>query len=211
MEKKNKEFVFDAIFSVGLTCRPAYYLQKHELRFYANPLDWMMSYSLDTVIHLYKTKFNDFFVDFVEDKQKTDWFVDIKNNIISMHYDDVGGNNDAFRGKMTKRFERINEKLIKSNKICFISNRNEPVNNFYTFLKEMSAMYSGEITFINIRNNKKIDGIKYKNKKISKKLEFIEYEFNDVHPKGSDENVNPDFWLGNINLWDSIIEKISIK
>jgi hypothetical protein len=35
----------------------------------------------------------------------------------------------------------------------------------------------------------------------------IEYEFNDVQLNGNNKNSNPDFYLGNVPLWNSIIEK----
>jgi len=214
-DTKGKEYVFDVIFSIGPACRPAHYLKKHELRFCANPLDWMMSYSLDTVIHLYQSKFNDFFIDFVKDQQKSHWFIDIENNVTSIHYADVGNGNKAFNKIMKNRFKKVNKKLIKADKICFISNRNENLNFYSDFLKKMGNIYSGEITLINIKNNEEIDGIispvKYNKKKISERLELIESEFNDVHPNGNDKNNNPDFWLGNVHLWNSIFEKISIK
>lgn len=214
-DKKGKEYVFDAIFSIGNACRPAHYLQKYELRFCANPLDWMMSYSLSTVIHLYQSKFNDFFIDFVKHQHKTNWFIDVKNNITSIHFADVGNDNQAFNEKMKNRFEKVNKRLIKADKICFISRRNENHNVFSDFLKKMGNIYSGEITVINIKNNEEIDGVispvKCSRKKISERLELIEYEFNDVHPNGEDKNSNPDYWLGNVHVWNSIIEKISLK
>ncbi|MDR1507121.1 MAG: papain-like cysteine peptidase, partial [Treponema sp.] len=131
-ENIQKGFVFDIIISVGQACRTAHYLKKHGLRFCANPLDWMTSYSLDTVIHLYKTRFNDFFMDIVEDKQKSlehncHWYIDCKNNIVSMHYDDIEDNNKSFREKMENRFEKINQVLLNANTICFISCRNENI------------------------------------------------------------------------------------
>ena len=214
-DPKGKEYVFDIIFSVGIACRPAYYLQKHELRFCSNPLDWMMSYSLDTVICLYQSKFNDFFIDYIEDPQNHHWFIDIKNKITSIHYSEIQNDNESFNDKMKNRFDKVNKRLIKANKICFISNRNENSTIFSDFLIKMGDIYSGEITLINIKSNKDIDGIispiKHNKTKISQRLELIEYEFNDVHPSGNDKNSNPDFWLGNVDLWDSIIEKISVK
>jgi hypothetical protein len=139
---KNKDHVFDMIISVGIACRPAYYLQKHGQRFYANPLDWMM-YSLDTLIHLYKTKFTDFFIEFVEDKHKSlenncHWFIDSKNNIASMHYEEI---NDTFRKIMKNRFNKINKALLNSKKICFFSSRNDDMSVFFDFLKEMCNIY----------------------------------------------------------------------
>lgn len=214
LNKNQKEYVFDIIFSVGNFCRPAYYLKKHELRLYANPLDWMMLYSLDTVVNLYDSKFNDFFVNFSIDEQRNHRFLDTKNNITSIHYQDIGYDNKAFNEKMKKRFTRVNKKLEKANKICFISQRNESQNILSDFLEKMGNIYSGEITLINIKHNEEIDGIilpiKCNKKKISERLELIEYEFNDIHPNGDDES-NPDFWIGNFHLWDNIIRKITLK
>lgn len=213
--KKKNEYVFDVIFSLGNACRPAYHLQKHQLRFCANPLDWVMSYSLDNAAHLYQTKFNDFFLDYVEVPDKKDWFTDIKNNVTSIHYSEIGIDNKAFNIKMKNRFEIANKSLIKADKIGFFCNRNDDHIAFFDFLKKMGDIYSGEITLIHIKHNEAIDGIltpiKCTKKKISERLEFIEYEFNDVHENGNDKINNPDFWLGNVRLWDNIIGKITVK
>lgn len=214
-----KKFVFDIILSVGPACRCAYYLKKHGLRFSANPLDWMMMYSLDTVAHLYKTRFNDFFIKFSKDEQKSkehncNWYIDIKNDIVSMHYDDVK-NNKSFRDKMKTRFEKSEQMLLKAKDICFISNRNEDVNLIKKFTMEIEKLYSGNITYINIRNNKEmnnsINEIDFHKEKISKKSTLLEYEFNDTHPKGDLLKENPEAWIGNYVLWDKIMKKVSIK
>ena len=217
--KIQKEFIFDIILSVGIACRPAYYLKKYNLSICANPLDWMMSYSLDTVIHLYETVFDDFFVDFVEDKQKSlenncHWYIDNKNNIISMHYKDLKDNNKMFRDKMTNRFKKINSFLLNANKICFISNRSENIDVYKKFLGKMSEIYSGNMTYINIKNNENINTsypIKCYGEKISDKLELIEYEFNDIHPQGRNIKINGNAWLGNYAIWDNIMKGMSIK
>lgn len=209
---KNKEYVFDVIFSVGDACRPAYYLRECGLRLWSNPLDWMMNYSLNVVIHLYQTKFTDFFINFTEDTQQSHRFIDKKNNIVSLHYSNIATCNEAFRETMKNRFEKSNKKLLKAKRICFISNRNEDSRNFTDFLKEMSRLYSGKITYINVRNNSKINGMTISIKeKISDKLELIEYEFSDIHPNGWSEGTNPDFWKGNSYLWNSLLDKISMK
>jgi hypothetical protein len=188
--KTQKELIFDIILSVGIACRPAHYLKKHNLRICANPLDWMMSYSLDTVIHLYKTKFNDFFVNFVEDKQKSSeynclWYIDNKNNIISMHYNDLESDNKMFRDKMATRFKKINSILSDANKICFISNRSENIDTSCP--------------------------IKRYGERMSNKLELIEYEFNDIHPQGGNLKINASAWLGNYAIWDNIMKEMSVK
>jgi hypothetical protein len=120
-----------------------------------------MSYSLDTTIHLYKSRFTDFFADFEKDEKMAlkynspYWYVDRKNNIISQHYPDIENNNIEFRKRMRRRFERIEKVLLKAEKICFISCRNDDISVFYHFLYIFSEMYSANITYINIRNNNK--------------------------------------------------------
>lgn len=88
--KEDMVYKLDVIFSVGVACRPAYHLKSNGLRFFASPLDWMNRYSLDTVLHLFDTSFEDFFVDIEEDLE---WkgslyrkIHDIKNNICSLHH-----------------------------------------------------------------------------------------------------------------------------
>lgn len=56
-----KKLRADIILSLGIACRPAEQLRINKLRFLSSPLDWMMSYSLETAAHLFKTKFETFF------------------------------------------------------------------------------------------------------------------------------------------------------
>ncbi|MDR2772517.1 MAG: papain-like cysteine peptidase [Elusimicrobiota bacterium] len=214
---------FDIILSVGPACRSGFYLKKHSLRFCAAPLDWMMRYSLETAVHLYKTRFADFFVDFVQDSKQAEerklkgYFVDTRNQITSIHYSDVGNNNgQPFREKMKNRFEKVNKLLLKADDICFLSNRNEDVSLIKNFLNEMGKMYQGKITYINIRHDRTKDFSappphKYYSEKLSDRLKLIEFEFYDVHPLGGDKTINEDFWLGNPVEWDNVMEKIKLK
>ena len=214
-ENLNKEHHFDVILSVGNACRPAFYLKKHGLRIFANPLDWMMSYKLDTVVQLFQSKFSDFFIDVKKDERIKDGFVDVKNNVTSMHYPSIGKNKTAFNQRMRRRFKRLDKKLRKCNNICFISGRKMDRKKLIKFLTEMGTIYSGEITLINIRHNEHIDGIikpMICNKEIvSDRLQFIEYEFNDVHKDGDDSKTNLSAWQGNNLLWKKIVKNIAIK
>ena len=58
---------FGVIFSIGSACKPAYQLKCNHLRPFAAPLDYQMEYSLRTVLHLFQTKFEDFFLNIEED------------------------------------------------------------------------------------------------------------------------------------------------
>ncbi|MDR1389907.1 MAG: papain-like cysteine peptidase [Treponema sp.] len=199
--------------SAGYGCRPAHHLKEHELRYCASPLDWM-GYTLETAVHLYKTKFRDFFVEFAEEKDNSlkyncRWFVDTKNDILSMHYHDID-NSSSFRKKMQRRFAKINRILRAAKEIAFVSRRNEDITAFENFLLEMSKLYSGNITYINIRHNENRETINRSEKIITNKLKIIEHEFYDIHPDGEDET-NPQFWIGNQKLWDSVFKNISIR
>jgi hypothetical protein len=41
-------------------------------------------------------------------------------------------------------------------------------------------------------------------------LKFIEYVFEDVHINGPNGETNPDFWLGNEEIWDYIMKNIEL-
>ena len=60
-EIKNEKIEVDCMIPIGEACEPCQHLRKNNLRISAFPLDWMMSYSLETAIHFLETKFADFF------------------------------------------------------------------------------------------------------------------------------------------------------
>ncbi len=214
-ENLNKEHHFDVILSVGEACRPASYLKKHGLRRFAHPLDWMMCYNLETVVQLYRKQFSDFFLDVKQDEHNKKRFLDVKNNVTSVHYPSLSDNKIAFNRKMRRRFKRLDKQLRKCNNICFISGRKMDRKKLIKFLTEMGAIYSGKITLINIRHNEEIDGIIKpmicNREMVSDRLEFIEYEFNDVYIDTGDWRTDAYAWQGNNILWRKIVKKIAIK
>ena len=140
------------------------------------------------------------------------YFFDNRNKILSVHYDDIGTNNEMFREKMKKRFEQIDEILLNADKICFICNRNADIDVFKYFLNEIGKIYPGKITLINIRNgNAYPASYNCFEEKISEKLVFIEYEFEDIHPEGGDKKMNKEAWKGNYIIWDTIMHKMSLS
>ncbi|MDR3049862.1 MAG: papain-like cysteine peptidase [Elusimicrobiota bacterium] len=203
--------------SLGNACRPAYYLRENNLRIASNPLDWMMRYSLETVIHLFKTQFSDFFSNVWEDISKYEnnkrrYVIDLDTNMIDMHL--FPKNLSLEQGKirhhdiMKRRYERMHNAMLCSNRILFISNRNEPIEQFKNFLLSICGIYHKEITYINIRNSE----IESKSQiKFTKKLKFIEYSFRDIHKNGAQKNENKDFWLGNVDKWNNIMQTIELS
>lgn len=152
----------DCIFSVGPACRPAQWLRKTSKRFQASPFDWMMKYSLDTVIHCFKNKFSDFF----EDAEATGEVVgsqrvvrDRKNGIVSMHhfskYVSLQDDKKDVRAKMIRRGKRVDKILKKSNSIILICNRQrDSLDDFKKFIRNFSKLYPDRnITLINIHSD----------------------------------------------------------
>ncbi|MBQ8490580.1 MAG: hypothetical protein IJ535_12435 [Pseudobutyrivibrio sp.] len=61
---ENNEECFDLFLSIGHNCTPAFNLRDNYLRIISAPLDWMYGYSLNTVLHLFKSGFTDFFIQY---------------------------------------------------------------------------------------------------------------------------------------------------
>lgn len=204
----------DFIISVGIACRPAYYLNHCNLRFCSSPLDWMMSYSLNTVVKLFKTDFDDFFKEKLEHSERVELkyrcVEDILNEIVSVHSfpsdKDIDEVYDSFVEVMKKRYFRMRKLMSDSKHITFISNRNEPLENFESFLHQISQIIDCNITYINVYND--ITSAKFE-KQINQRLKFIQYTFNDVHPDGTTTE-NPKFWLGNPDQWKTLMGLIKL-
>lgn len=204
----------DIVLSLGQACRPAYWLRKHNLRFFSSPLDWMMSYDLNVVIKLFKSRFKNFFLNKVENFERNlphRYVQDIDTGMISMHSFPKNISIDDFYyifiEKMKNRAERMLLTLEKSSDVIFIANRTfSKKDEVCIFLNEIGYFSSANITFINI-NNIDSDNNTTSITRFSHKYMFIEYSFRDIHHDGSDPN-NPAFWLGNALLWDEIMNSI---
>lgn len=152
----------DCIFSVGPACRPAQWLRKTHKRFQAAPFDWMMKYSLDTVLHCSKNKYADFFENIRSTGQNIGEHrvvVDTKNNIVSMHhfYKNASAEDGkwGFREKMLRRGKRVDEILKNSRSIVLISNRQkDSLDDFKRFIHGFSKLYpERNITLLNVKSN----------------------------------------------------------
>ena len=204
---------YDLYISVGGACRPAYHLQVNDLRNEAYPLDWMMAYSLDTVIHLFKTKFIDFFVDIEEDNiggdKNSRRIKDVTNNIISIHHFprdmEVKKAQKEFLVKMNKRVKNLDAKLENAKSVVLICNRTDTIEKLQFFLKEFSSLYPHlEIKLINIRNDEEMDVNSYNMKRyvLSDCLSIEEYCFNDTYNSFTQARAD---WRGNMGIWGDIL------
>jgi len=202
----------DFIFSIGNACRPAHYLREHKLRTQSAPLDWMMKYSLDTVINLFETGFESFFENIseipIENSSKHRTVLDTVNNITSIHHFEKENSLEdeqlKFITKMKKRATKTISTIKKSSSIALICDRNDETNeSLIDFIQKFSVIFPNkQITLINIFDS----DIKNLDKKIilnKNNLKIIQYEFYDHVPSKS--------WKGNNYYWDQIVDNIKLK
>lgn len=206
------ELYIDYVISLGCACRPAYHLQQNKLRICSNPFDWMMNYTLETIIDLLNN-FNNFFKNRKEDFEKSLYYryvTDLNSGMVSMHSFPKNIEMDSyyttFYNTMLYRYNRMKNYMKNSDKILFISNRNEPFSNFEEFLFLVSTYCKNKIYYINIFNDKKEQ---YEFIKLNKEIYFYQITFNDIHPDG-DYIQNPSYWIGNKEKWDELLKHITL-
>lgn len=204
---------YDLYIPIGSICRPAYHLKVNDLRDASYPLDWQLAYSLDTVIHLFKTKFEDFFVDIEEDgigSGNHRRIKDVANDIISIHHFSMDMEmkeaHKEFLEKMRKRFKKLDEKLKTSESVVLICARTDTIEKLQLFLRKFSELYPHlEMKLINIRNDEGMEGNVYTTDKyvLSDKLSMEEYSFNDDFNTIMKEKYD---WRGNMEVWAKILK-----
>lgn len=209
---------YDLFLSIGPACRPASYLSSNHLRQFASPLDWQMSYSLDTVIQLFKTSFSSFFCDISEDTRpgadNNRRVIDKTNNIISIHHFDknipLEDCQKEFISKMHRRYVNLHSKLKASSSLMLLCNRKADIKELENFLLDFSGLYENlHITLMNIRNDCTMNNTDIYTRKynISDKLKIIEHIFNDSIDCKTGEKYS---WRGNEALWNFILRDYCI-
>ena len=207
----------DYFIPLGIACRPAFWLKKYGLRQASYPFDWMMSYSLSTVINTITKGCDDWFSNYTEDRSKINakvrYVTDNTNHIISMHGFPSSCSVDEFlpefQKTMQRRIERLQGILSQSQRICILCNRDEGIDSLSYFGKKMNEIYPHlNITIINVVNtNTRKDIEEYD---ISKKLKIYLVRADDTNEKGADKAINPNFWIGNEKLYEEICSKFKI-
>ena len=209
----DSEISVNCIFSVGQTCRSAYHILKHGKRFQASPLDWMRDYSLDTCLHLFKTKFSDFFEKIEE---KPPWpgspcksVNDAKNNILSIHHfskeKTIKEDQPRVSELMKKRADKVDKILKKSDAVALVYHQDsmpsESENKkMIEFITGFGDIYPNKkIYFINIASSDIKD---FKKEVIFEKdnLKIIRFTFWDAGPD----------WTGNHDAWAKVINYIKL-
>lgn len=207
----------DCFIPLGSACRPTYWLRKRNLRFCSFPFDWMMSFSLNTVLSTIKNGVDSWFEIYEENENKkgikSRYVTDLKNKIISMHAfpinKSVKEHLPEFHKIFLRRWKRLQDVLNTSENICFICNRNDGIVYFCDFLKKITNEYPHcNCTLINIRHTEDKNIInKYI---INRNITIYDLEMYDIHKNGSDKT-NPKFWIGNEALWNSICDNLFLS
>lgn len=207
------EYNCDLILSTGSNCRPAINLKLNNLREFSSPLDYMMNYSLDTVIHLFRDGFKDFFSEYEIDSETPKGAVgmrrvnDTKNHIVSIHHfpEDVPMDESypLFIEKMSARAERLEHYLQAASRIVLVSDRTDPKEDMCDFLRAFSGIYPHlNIRLINMRHDENAPYDSYRQESVfaEDSLSYIEYIFNDTD-HGMD---------GNTSVWSQILSNYVI-
>ncbi len=214
----------DCAFSIGKWCICAKHLQNNNLREIASPLDWMRSYSLDTVAHLFETKFEDFFenVKITCKRRKSSGnraVYDTTNHIESIHYMPADVPFDEaykeFKKTMDRRAKKVDKIISSSKSILLLNCRNYPGRSSYKNstdkeLKKFAVRFAK--AYPNLEKIYLIDIHNDKNKKIHKriiqqdtKIKIIQYKFKNIDNK----NFFPPF--GNEKAWNKILENVKLS
>ena len=150
----------DLFISVGGACRPAHYLKRFRLRTFSSPFDWMMNYKLEHIIYFLQNDGADFFKN-IENMGADEWVKthrirDIKTGMISIHDFSISECYPEFISKHKRRFANLKKAIHKSKRIVFLSNRDDDLQEFHTFLDEMKKIHSAKYILCNIRNNENL-------------------------------------------------------
>ena len=207
------EYYSDLILSVGPDCRPARNLVINHLREFSSPLDWMTGYSLDTVIHLFRDKFSDFFAEHEIDRAEPEGrrgmlrVNDTANQIVSIHHfpENMGLESSylKFAEKMRMRAERLESRLQSASALVLIASRTDTREDMTAFLRSFSAVYPHlSIRLINMRHDEKMpfDSCRQETVYDDGGLSYIEYTLNDTG--WGVRNLS-----GNYHLWSSILAR----
>jgi len=197
----------DFYVNIGPNCQVTYWMKKCDLYTCATPLDWQLMKQWDSLIHLFQTRFMDFFMELEESKTKTPpeesphrIVYDMKNDIYCMHYfpksESVDEAKKDFLRVMRVRYVRMVNHLRKAEKIGLIGTWNVDHDQLCLFLRQFAEIYPGkEIALINVHDVSGAEGVRRVYTQVEPGLCLDQYFF-DNHVVQSEEA-----WIGNEIGW----------
>ena len=158
---------FECIIPVGKDCHTAHYLRTSGLRKASYPLDWMMNFSLDEVVDLFRRDFRNFFDGANEDGQTSNLIQDkdthpqkngpkerkakcvyAKSGMTSSHHFplefSISEYLPTFQAIMVRRYKRLKETIKSAKRIALICARPCSVDELAHFGKQMSEIFCDE-------------------------------------------------------------------
>ncbi|UOF90555.1 papain-like cysteine peptidase [Fodinisporobacter ferrooxydans] len=207
MQLKEISGTYDAIFSLGSNCLPAYQLQKNKLRRFTGVIDWVISDSLADVNQLLKHRFNGFLelqnLKVVGYSEKNTYFVkDVSCNILTV-YDFLLNENTRehlsaypqVKEKYNRRIRRFLDTLANSQSLLFIRSVGnfQDVHELQSILSEI-VMCDFKILVVNHAN---VSGIVEKDWGL-KNVCVIELPDKEI-------------WDGNNSLWREVLKEVALR
>ena len=170
----------------------------------------MRDYSLDTCLHLFETKFSDFFEEIQEVEP---WpgaecrsIKDTKNNILSIHHfsreKSVSEEHARVRNLMLNRAKKVDDILEKATSIAFIYHQdgNAENENLIRFIKRFNEIYKGKNIYI-------INVVSLNNEDIKSEVIFEEGNLKVIQFSFLDES---GWWTGNDIGWEAVMNYINL-
>lgn len=198
---------YDAIFSLGNLCLVSIQLEKHNLRPYAGPLDWMSSHNLSNVNRLLAKRFAGFMDrdHLVVDKKLSDALY----LVLETEYN-IGSNHDFFthantpdnlaaypsvKAKYDRRVERFLNKCATSRKTLFI--RTEGTLEQAEELKNiLSGLVAHEFNILLVNHTDTVQGMVETECTVDRVCSLLMPEAG--------------YWSGNDPLWADLLSKIHL-
>lgn len=211
-----RPYEFDCVWSLGMHCRPAHYIQLYGLRFQAAPFDWMDKTSLKEIINQKKTNFENFFSE-IEDitpknsKSEHRKILDKKGKTVAMHHfpKSISAENykKTFHDMMVKRANEVDEIMKNSKNVGFIrEDEFYNLDNVIEFGKQISQIYKNldNIVIFYIINSKE-ENLKKATKTIFDNVTIISIKLNDVSTVKNGKEYKS--WKGNPDKWKNYVMK----
>lgn len=176
-----------------------------------------MNYKLTDVISVLKNYNGKLFSQFNEDKnmigKKYRYVKDTATGMVAMHAFPITTSVEKylpeFNTVFNRRLVRFRTVCSNSENICFVSNRNYSLSDLITFGEQLHQLYQNlQIVYINVFNQKTKTEIKRYN--INKYFTIYNIIADDVNERGATKEINPQFWLGNEYLWNSICNNFTL-
>lgn len=209
-----QKITINAIIPLGTACRPAFYLRRHNLRYFSSPFDWMMRYKLESIKNFVDIGIDDFFREYtiVSAGPKNYNVVDLHTNMISMHSftkeRTMEEQYPSFLTTMKHRFDRFLAAMRAADRLCFISNRSATeLPDIFNFVEDMEQRFAKSVLYVNVIDEKDEEIWHYP----AGQSEIITIAFDDAHPMGRDKATNPKFWLGNAEKWNLVCRPFIVE